>query len=125
MRVLIVENNQDLGGIWKKHLERQDAEVHLETDEEGAVRFLTQNSVDVIVLNLDLDSVAALAVADYAAYRRPEAKVVVVTASSFFSDGSIFAHSANACACLPAHTAPEDLATLVTYHGQIGAAAAE
>jgi DNA-binding NtrC family response regulator len=125
MRVLIVENNQDLGGIWKQHLERQDAEVQLETCEESAVRFLTENPVDVIVLNLDLAEGGALTVADFAAYRRPEAKVVFVTASSFFSDGSIFAHSANACACLSAQTRPEDLATLVTYHGQAGAAAAE
>ena len=125
MRVLIVENNQDLGGIWKKHLERQDAEVQLETCEEAAVRFLTNNAVDVIVLNLDLDQGGALTVADFAAYRRPEAKVVFVTASNFFSDGSIFAHSANACACLPAQSPPEDLATLVTYHGRNSPAAAE
>ncbi|WP_300515871.1 response regulator [Aliiroseovarius sp.] len=125
MRVLIVESNQDLGGIWKQHLERQDAEVRLMDGEESAVRYLTESAVDVIVLNLDLARGGALTVADFAAYRHPDAKVIFVTASSFFSDGSIFAHSANACACLSAQTAPEDLATLVSYHGQAGTAAAE
>ena len=35
----------------------------------------------------------AMAVADFASYRRPEARVIFVTNTSFFSDGSIFAHS--------------------------------
>ena len=87
MRVLIVENNQSLGEVWKQHLERQDAEVQLETCEETAMRFLTENPVDVIVLNLDLDQGGALTVADFAAYRRPDAKVIFVTASSFFLTG--------------------------------------
>ena len=125
MRVLIVEDNQGLGAVWKRHLERLGVDAHLENCEEAAVTYLAENAVDVIVLDLDMKSGRALPVADYAAYRHPAAKVIFVTASSFFSDGSIFAHSANACACLPAQTAPEDLAALVDYHGKGSPAAAE
>mgnify|MGYP001027204571 CR=1 FL=1 len=124
MRVLIVENNPDLGVVWKQHLERQGAEVQLEYCEDNAVKYLTENSADVIVLNLDLDCGRALPIADFAAYRHPAARVIFVTASSFFSDGSIFSHAANACACLPVRTPPEDLAALVEFHGR-GANAAE
>ena len=58
-----------------------------------------------------------MAVADYAAYRHPDARLIFVTATSFFSDGSIFAMSPNVCAFLPARTPPEDLAAVVEFHG--------
>lgn len=118
MRVLIVENNQDLGVVWKAHLERLGAQVTCLGCEDGAVKFISENQVDAIVLDLDLADGRALPVADYAAYRQPGAKVVFVTTQTFFSDGSAFAHAPNACACLPAHSSPSDLATLVAYHAE-------
>ncbi len=118
MRVLIVESNPALGAVWRSHLERQGAVVLMAQNEDGAVEFLDNGAVDILVLNLDLVEGSALAVAEYAEFRHPAAKVIFVTSSSFFSDGSIFAHSANACACLPTRTAPEDLAALVEYHGR-------
>jgi len=45
---------------------------------------------DVIVLDLALEEGSALAVADFASYRHPDARVIFVTNASFFSDGSIF-----------------------------------
>jgi hypothetical protein len=42
--------------------------------------------------------------------------VIFVTGSRFFSDGSIFAFAANACASIGRDTAPSDIATLVEYH---------
>ncbi len=125
MRVLIVESNQGLGGVWKNHLERLGAEVYLEADEQGAMIFLSEHPVDIMVLNLDMEGGGGLSLADYAAYRRPNTKVVFVTASSFFSDGSVFAHATNACACLPAQTAPDDLAATVEYHGRFEQAGAK
>jgi len=118
MRVLIVESNPDLGRVWGRHLERQGADVRIARSEDAAIDKLNASAVDIIVLNLDLDSGGALAIAEYAEFRHPAAKIIFVTSSSFFADGSIFAHSANACACLPAQSAPEDLAALVEYHGR-------
>ena len=57
-----------------------------------------------------LDHGSALAVADFASYRRPDCRVIFVTNTSFFSDGSIFRHCANACAYLQSQTEPADLA---------------
>ena len=59
---------------------------------------------------------SALAVSDFASYRRPDARVIFVTNTTFFSDGSIFAHSPNACAFMQSSTPPEDLAAMVEHY---------
>ncbi len=116
MNILIAEGNRELAGIWARHLERQGARVEIATNRDNAMLAMADWAPDVIVLSMSLGDGDALNVADYAAYRHPGAKVIFVTESSFFSDGSLFSHSANACACLPAQTPPEDLAALVEYH---------
>ena len=44
----------------------------------------------IVVLDLILDEGSAFAVADFMNYRQPDAQVIFVTNTSFFSDGSIF-----------------------------------
>lgn len=117
MNVLIVENTPDLGALWQRHLAAQGMEVRLTASADEALTVLRSTSPSVIIVNLDLPGSGAVAVADYAAYRRPDSRVIFVTANSFFSDGSIFAISPNACAFLPTQTPPEDLAALVEFHG--------
>lgn len=116
MKVLIVESNPDLGGLWQRHLERMGAQVHLAQSQESAILALYGVDFDIIVLDLVLEQGSALAVADFASYRRPDTRVIFVTNTSFFSDGSIFAHSANACAYVQSATPPEDLAALVEHY---------
>ena len=79
---------------------------------------LSQIAVDVIVLDLMLTNGSAIAVADYASYRWPDTRVVFVTNSTFFSDGSIFNHVPNAAAMVTEQTPPNDLAAIVEYHGR-------
>ena len=117
MKVLIVESNPDLGRVWQRHLQRQEAEVTLVETQEAAILALYGTAFDIIVLDLVLETGSALAVADFASYRRPSARVIFVTNTSFFSDGSIFQHIPNACAFLPSATAPEDLAAVIDYYG--------
>ncbi len=116
MKILIAESNPELGAIWAGHLERQGREVTLCTCHEVATQTLAKTDFDMIILNMALGEAEALSVADYAAYRHPETKVIFVTSSTFFSDGSIFALCRNACACLSENTPPKDLAALVEYH---------
>lgn len=116
MNVLIVEGNPDLGLLWKRHLERQGAEVTLVHSQEEAILALYGTDFEIIVLDLVLEGGSALAVADFASYRRPDARVIFVTNTSFFSDGSIFAHSPNACAYVQSGTPPEDLAAMVEHY---------
>jgi len=82
------------------------------------VSYLRTASADVIVLDLLLAEGSAFAVADFASYRQPKAKIVFVTRSSFFSDGSLFSHIPNTAAVLQEQTPPTDLAAIVAYHGR-------
>lgn len=116
MKVLIVESNPDLGTIWMRHLQRQGAEVSLVHSQEAAILEMYNQEFDIIVLDLVLEGGSALAVADFASYRRPEARVIFVTNTTFFSDGSIFAHSPNACAYVQSNTPPEDLVAMVEHY---------
>lgn len=116
-KVLIVESRPELGTLWQRHLERQGMQVNCVDGQEAAIAFIGQQPVDIIILDLVLDDGAALAVSDYANFRQPDARVIFVTNTSFFSDGSIFSHSANARAFLPASTPPEDLAAMVEHYG--------
>ena len=117
MRVLIVESDPNLGWIWKRHVERFSAEVTLVQSQEAAVTHIEREEIDIVVLDLILGGGSAIAVADYCAYRRPDAKIIFVTNTSFFSDGSIFQHIPNACAFLPSRSPPEDLAAVVEHYG--------
>lgn len=117
MYVLIVESDQDLAEVWKRHLERQGAVVTCAASQDAAVAFLRREKVNVIVMSLDLMEGSAFAVADYASYRQPDARVIFVTRSTFFSDGSIFQLIPNTAAYITTQTPPEDLAAIVEHHG--------
>jgi len=123
MRVLIVEASAELGQLWANHLRRQGHEVALVMTADAAVDDMNRDEPEVILADLDLPDNEAMAVADYAAYRHPGAKVVFVTASRFFSDGSAFRLTPNACAVMPRSTQPDDLAAVLEFHGARGAGA--
>lgn len=120
MKVLIVQSCTQLGMLWKNHLTRQGMEVFLAPGQSQAIKVLIQHSPEIIVLDLMLDQGSAFAVSDFANYRCPEAQVIFVTNTSFFSDGSIFSHSSNACAFIQSETPPEDLALLIEHFGTRG-----
>lgn len=116
--ILIVASNLDLSAIWAKHLERQDHSVIVVASQTKAVEFLCEQTPDVIVLDVMLDDGSAIATADFASYRCPETRIVFVTRSTFFSDGSLFQHIPNTAAIIPEKTKPTDLAEIVAYHGR-------
>jgi len=120
MEVLIVENGCGLGQVWADHVGRLGCDVVLAHTQLDAETLLREQEFDVLVINLNLHASAgdASAIADYANFRRPEAKVVFVTSNSFFSDGSIFRYMPNACAMVQANTQPSDIAALVEYHAR-------
>ena len=118
MRVLIVQSEKNLAVIWQRHLERLGAIVSLAQTEKEAVALIEATTFDVIVLDVVLNEGSSLSVADVAYFRSPQAKVVFVTDTTFFSDGSIFNHSANACAFVRLTTPPQDLAAIVQHYGQ-------
>jgi CheY-like chemotaxis protein len=117
MRALIVQSNENLGELWKRHLERLDVMVTLVQTGAQAHNRIETATFDVIVLDLVLSEGSALAVADIAQFRQPDANVVFVTDTTFFSDGSIFSHCASARALIETATPPNDLAAIVHHYG--------
>ncbi|MHA6324646.1 hypothetical protein [Roseivivax sp. CAU 1753] len=102
--------------MWQRHVERLGMSVVRCESQSAAATALQSTQFDLIVLNLVLEDGSAFAVADLASYRQPDCKVIFVSRSSFFSDGSIFNLCANACAFVPAGTAPEDLAAMAEHY---------
>ena len=99
-------------------MQRQGLDVRLEGDQAGAADALNSQRFDVIVLDLVLKAGSAFAIADLVNYRHPGTQVIFVTNTSFFSDGSIFELSSNACAFLQSDTPPEDLTAMVEHYGR-------
>ncbi len=116
--ILIVASNSELSQIWASHLERQGHGVHVVTSQEQAAEFLCSEEPDVLVLDVMLEDGSAIATADFASYRRPNTRIVFVTRSTFFADGSLFQHIPNTAAIIPERTNPNDLAEIVAYHGR-------
>lgn len=87
------------------------------TGQDMAIAHLSEKDTGIIILDLVIEEGCALAISDYANYRQPDARVIFVTNTSFFSDGSIFAHSANARAFVQSSTPQEDLAAMVAHYG--------
>lgn len=116
MDILIVESNADLAAVWSAHLRRLGAVVLHVADHEAAVLALEAHRFDLVLMNVNLRGEGALAVADFAAFRWPDLPVLFVSATSFFSDGSIFRFLPNACGLINATTPPDDIAALVEFH---------
>ncbi len=124
MQTLIVQSNESLGLLWERHLSRLGVDVTVATTGTDAMDRIQSVDFDVIVLDLMLDDRNALTVADFAYFRQPDANIVFVTDTTFFSDGSIFALAANARAFIKSDTAPCDLAAIVQHYGQVSPARA-
>ncbi len=118
MHILIVEANEDLGEIWCNHLTRQgETPVHV-TTESAAIDALRFTPFDVLVLDLMLPNASTLAICDYAAYRLPDIAIVIISASNFFSDGSLFELIPNARGMLHSPVQPDDLAAMIEHYGR-------
>jgi DNA-binding response OmpR family regulator len=118
MDVLIVAEDRGLATLWQRHLERQGHDVQTAQSQLAAVDKLAVRRFSVIILDLALSRGSPLAVSDFASYRWPDARIIFVTNRTFFSDGSIFGLSANACACVQSHTPPDDLAAMIEHYGK-------
>lgn len=119
MNVLIAVSNFRLGQVWARHLCRNGADVVVVHDQAEAIAALDAGAVDIIVVDIVLATGSAIAIADYAGYRRPDAKIIFVSNSSFFSDGSIFQHIPNARAVVPEQVSADDLGAVVEYHAAV------
>jgi len=115
MQVLIVHGQAELAALWRNHLIRAGARVELSPDTDAACAALDREPVDVMLLSLTLERGSALALADYAQFRRPNCRVVCVSNTRFFSDGSLFTHIRNARMLVPEDMPAADLTAVVEH----------
>jgi len=115
LRVLIAQQNIELGKLWAGFLEREGIETTLAISQREALAQLRAQDFDALVLEMVLPDGGAIAIADFAAYRMPDVPVVTVNSSSFFSDGSIFQLLPNVHSVMQAPVEGEDLAAMVSY----------
>ena len=120
---MIVESRVPLAQLWQRHLRRSGAQVWLASSEEEAHDLLASQQFEVIILDVVLEEGSALTVSDMAQFRQPQARIIFVTNTGFFSDGSIFNLCANACAYLPSTTPPDDLTTMVHHYARTSVSA--
>jgi len=79
MNVLIVQNDAKLGQFWQRHLQRHDHVADVVQDQDSAIVRLQEQFYPIIILDVVLDGGSAIAVADYASFRHPDARVIFVT----------------------------------------------
>jgi len=112
---LVVQDNQDLGKIWCRFLQRQGLDAVLVTTQEAAIAALSREDFDAMVIEPALPDGGGIPVSDFATYRNPEITILAVTRSSFFSDGSIFEMIPNARGLLRTPVRPSDLVAYLEY----------
>lgn len=115
MRVLVVQDNRDLGAIWCRFLGRRGVQTTLAVNDTEAIEALENGCFDALVLEPVLDGGGGLCVADIAAYRQPEMPIIAVTKSEFFSDGTIFSIIPNARGFLRTPVRPDDIAAYLEH----------
>lgn len=115
MDILIIENQKALVQKLQPFLEQKGAVIAHATSREEAASFLIGLSFDVILIDSQFDNGKALGIAELADFRQPEAKMIFMSDSTIFSDGSIYRQFSNLCSYLPRSTHPQDIAMLVEY----------
>ena len=91
MRVLVVEDDTLLRELWIEVFGSAGHDVAgAATVADARVRLLSR-SWDVVVLDLHLGSESGLAVAMLATYGNPDCRVIMITGSTLFARGEIFA----------------------------------
>ena len=109
MKILVVEDDPNLGTLWGDVLERAGHAMLLVDTEAAALEHLQRKPFDLVVLDLCMNGSQALGVATLATYRNPTCKVVVVSGSAEYSRKTLFAMSPAVAATLRKPVDIEDL----------------
>ncbi|KAB7614742.1 response regulator [Amylibacter sp. SFDW26] len=114
-QVLIVESDENLGNTWRGFLERHGFDVALAQTQKQALDSLRFDICNVLIIDLMMPDSSSLAITDFASYKNPDISIIVVSASSFFSDGSIFEILPNARGFMNQPIEPDDLVAVVDH----------
>jgi len=115
-QVLIVESDENLGNTWRYFLERHGFGVTLSQTQRQALDHLRFNPCDVLIIDLMMPDASSLAITDFASYKNPDVSIIVVSANSFFSDGTIFDMLPTARGFMNQPIEPDDLVAVVDHY---------
>ncbi|MSU88225.1 hypothetical protein GE300_01170 [Rhodobacteraceae bacterium 2CG4] len=120
MRILLVQESEDLGRIWCRFLRRHGVAADYAGTQRQALAALEDGDYDALVIDPVLDGRGGgLPVADLATFRNPDIIILAVTGSRFFTEGSIFDLIPNACGVMHTPMRPDDLlAYLQHFHAR-------
>ena len=117
MKILVVEDDPNLGALWGEVLERSGHRITLVDTETAALAILQRDSHDLVVLDMCMQGRNALGVATLATYRNQYCKVVVISGSAEYSRQTLFAMSPAVAATL---RKPVDIEDLVEVCERVG-----
>ncbi len=78
-KILVLDDVQDAVILVKKILTRQGHEVHIFTEEEDAINFVKNNSVDLAILDIKLKKMSGIQVLAEIKKLQAEIKVIMLT----------------------------------------------
>lgn len=77
--IIVLDDISDAGMLVKRILERKGHTVSAFTEEEDAVKFATNNSVDLAILDIKLKKMTGVEVLEELKKVRPEIKAIMLT----------------------------------------------
>jgi len=86
MKILLVEDDKQLGRALKKTLEAKGYEVHHIEDGEDAFNDILLNEYDVYLLDINLPKIDGLKLIKLIRHKNPDAIIIMITASAQIED---------------------------------------
>lgn len=115
MRTLVVDDDPTICNLWHDVLNDEGHDVTVFHRAEDARKALLTRRFDAVVLDLCLGEDSGLSVAALATYTNPDCRVVMVTGSSLFARGELFAMAPNISAVLRKPVSISELAAILEY----------
>ncbi|ACM92839.1 two component transcriptional regulator, winged helix family [Nautilia profundicola AmH] len=86
MKILLVEDDKQLGRVLKKTLEAKGYEVHHIEDGEDAFNDILINEYDVYLLDINLPKIDGIKLIKLIRHKNPKAIIIMITASAQIED---------------------------------------
>jgi DNA-binding NtrC family response regulator len=121
LKVLVVEDDPNLRALWGAVIEQAGHVARQVETEPRAREALMAEPFDLVLLDLYLGERDGLSVASFATYLNAACKVVVVTGSSAYPKGELFAMAPSVWAVMRKPVDIEDIAALCIHVAGEGA----
>ena len=115
VNVLVVEDDPNLRALWGAVIEGAGHRAVLVEDEPTARETLMSEPFDLVLLDLFLGERDGVSVASFATYLNPACKVVVITGTSLYARGELFAMAPSIWAVMRKPVDIEDIAALCAH----------